>query len=203
MKYAKMDWGKMEAVVNKLGGMEGVERFLSNVGAIQTFEPSLQIWRTVKVGVGPSTISGFVKSLRARKIVDAYHVQSEDFQISENEVELDLVKVSGADLGFSYRGATCDIFARVQKLGLQLCPKDVAPQILLQMTDEELQEEGGGLVASEPVIKGWNAYGRSAVWCLGFSTSSNSLHRRLWTHEVGIRDLHEGVIKWIFVKPRR
>lgn len=28
MKYSKMDWGTMEAVVNKLGGMEGVERFL-------------------------------------------------------------------------------------------------------------------------------------------------------------------------------
>lgn len=29
MKYPKMEWGKMEAVVNKLGGMEGVDRFLS------------------------------------------------------------------------------------------------------------------------------------------------------------------------------
>ncbi|MFA5942313.1 MAG: hypothetical protein WC798_01430, partial [Candidatus Paceibacterota bacterium] len=28
MKYSKMDWGTMEAIVNKLGGMEGVERFL-------------------------------------------------------------------------------------------------------------------------------------------------------------------------------
>jgi hypothetical protein len=30
MKYASMDWGTMEAVVNKLGGMEGVQRFLRN-----------------------------------------------------------------------------------------------------------------------------------------------------------------------------
>lgn len=28
MKYPKMEWGIMEAVVNKLGGMEGVARFL-------------------------------------------------------------------------------------------------------------------------------------------------------------------------------
>lgn len=28
MKYATMDWGTMEAVVNKLGGMDGVQKFL-------------------------------------------------------------------------------------------------------------------------------------------------------------------------------
>ncbi len=28
MKYSKMEWGTMEAVVNKLGGMEGVQRLL-------------------------------------------------------------------------------------------------------------------------------------------------------------------------------
>ncbi len=30
MKYGKMEWGQMEAVVNKLGGLDGVERFLNN-----------------------------------------------------------------------------------------------------------------------------------------------------------------------------
>ncbi len=29
MKYADMTWGTMEAIVNKLGGMDGVQRFLS------------------------------------------------------------------------------------------------------------------------------------------------------------------------------
>ena len=29
MKYSKMEWGQMEAVVNKLGGMDGVKRLLS------------------------------------------------------------------------------------------------------------------------------------------------------------------------------
>ena len=29
MKYPKMNWGRMEAVINKLGGMDGVDQFLS------------------------------------------------------------------------------------------------------------------------------------------------------------------------------
>jgi hypothetical protein len=38
MKYSKMEWGTMEAVVNKLGGMEGVDRFLR--GELMVSEPS-------------------------------------------------------------------------------------------------------------------------------------------------------------------
>jgi hypothetical protein len=37
MKYAEMNWGTMEAVVNKLGGMEGVQRFLR--GELAVSEP--------------------------------------------------------------------------------------------------------------------------------------------------------------------
>jgi len=34
MKYAEMDWGTMEAVVNKLGGMDAVERILSETAEV-------------------------------------------------------------------------------------------------------------------------------------------------------------------------
>jgi hypothetical protein len=42
MKYPEMDWGKMEAVVNKLGGMAGVDRFLR--GELTVAEPTRN-WR--------------------------------------------------------------------------------------------------------------------------------------------------------------
>lgn len=41
MKYPNMDWGKMEAVVNKLYGMEGVKRFLR--GELVVCE-SVRLW---------------------------------------------------------------------------------------------------------------------------------------------------------------
>jgi hypothetical protein len=42
MKYSEMDWGTMEAVVNKLGGMDGVQRFLR--GEVTLAEPAKR-WR--------------------------------------------------------------------------------------------------------------------------------------------------------------
>ncbi|MFA6973439.1 MAG: hypothetical protein WC238_01700 [Parcubacteria group bacterium] len=42
MKYSKMDWGTMEAVVNKLGGMEGVERFLRGELAVSELSRNWQ-----------------------------------------------------------------------------------------------------------------------------------------------------------------
>lgn len=42
MKYPKMQWGTMEAVINKLGGEEGVEKFLR--GEIAVSEPARR-WR--------------------------------------------------------------------------------------------------------------------------------------------------------------
>lgn len=45
MKYPKMDWGLMEAVVNKLGGMAGVRAFLSGDKKLegQTREEEMEI----------------------------------------------------------------------------------------------------------------------------------------------------------------
>lgn len=42
MKYPEMDWGTMEAVVNKLGGMVGVAKFLR--GELAVSEPT-RLWR--------------------------------------------------------------------------------------------------------------------------------------------------------------
>jgi len=38
MKYNEMTWGQMEAVINKLGGMDGVHRFLSGESVVKTVE---------------------------------------------------------------------------------------------------------------------------------------------------------------------
>ena len=42
MKYPTMNWGTMEAVVNKLGGEDGVKRFLR--GELQVCRPT-RSWR--------------------------------------------------------------------------------------------------------------------------------------------------------------
>ncbi len=42
MKYPKMEWGTMEAIINKLGGMDGAQRFLR--GEVLVSEPARR-WR--------------------------------------------------------------------------------------------------------------------------------------------------------------
>ncbi len=42
MKYPKMDWGTMEAIINKLGGMDGAQRFLRD--ELSVSEPT-RSWR--------------------------------------------------------------------------------------------------------------------------------------------------------------
>jgi hypothetical protein len=49
MKYTSLDLGTIEAVVNKLGGMEGVRRFLC--GELSLNIPQFATWKTVKIGV--------------------------------------------------------------------------------------------------------------------------------------------------------
>lgn len=55
MKYNKMEWGTMEAVVNKLGGMEGVQRFLAGeleVRGVEEKLPCFLNWQAVGKELG-------------------------------------------------------------------------------------------------------------------------------------------------------
>jgi len=56
MKYATMDWGTMEAVVNKLGGMDGVQRFLR--GELTVSEPICS-WREIDCDADPYIPDGW------------------------------------------------------------------------------------------------------------------------------------------------
>lgn len=205
MKYSKLDLGEIEAIVNKLGGMEGVNRFLSDEAVIQTIEPSLKIWKTIKLGVGHKNIDGIIEALRQRKVDNIDYILSENFKITSQMMEVDLVKISGAELGFQHCGEVRDIHSRAYKLGLQLCPTDVAAQVMLQATEEEINTECWGVVASERVRSGYrNSGGSSTFWCLGFGFGNPMrFDRRLILHDVGHGYRQEGHVNWVFMKPRK
>ena len=50
MKYNELTFGQMEAIVNKLGGMEGVQRFLSGEIVVKAPEQNFKVWKTIKLG---------------------------------------------------------------------------------------------------------------------------------------------------------
>ena len=66
MKYPKMEWGKMEAIINKLGGKEGVKNlfagklFLADTARLEI------TYMTIKTGEDFETFEEMAASLKPR-----------------------------------------------------------------------------------------------------------------------------------------
>jgi hypothetical protein len=102
------------------------------------------IWRKATLGI-------FQSAAALREALDAAHVRIGDaaneilgrpgFSFGRRKIELDLVVVSVADLGFGGRGASlADVHARAAQLGLELCPAELAPNLRLQYLNQPIGE---------------------------------------------------------------
>ena len=171
MKYGELTLGQVEAIVNKLGGMDGVQRFLRGELVIKPTECTFKTWKTIKLGTGLKTADDFRKALKKAdcNISDWANdiIGKSAFSVSPEEVDAELVVVSVAELGFK-NGATCaDIYKRAEELGLALCPNEVGPQLRLQYKD---QPNGGGFASEwNPYRFGWQPQrvqrGTPRWWC--------------------------------------
>jgi len=153
MKYGELNLGQVEAIVNKLGGMDGVRRLLSGESVVKMVEQTFAIWKTIKLGTGLKTADDFRKALKQSgyKIGNWANdiLGKPAFATSEREMEIDLVVVSVAELGFGEGARRGDIYERAISLGLELCPNEVGPQLRLQYKD---QPNGEWLrIAMEPI----------------------------------------------------
>ena len=154
MKYNDWTLGQVEAVFNKLGGDEGVRRFLADELVVRPVQPELKVFKTIKLGT-PSlkTAYDFRKAIKygGMKISDwAYNILGKpQFTVATEEMEVDLAQVTVGDLGFK-KGARYDqICDRAKKLGLEPCPPEVGPQLRRQYTDQPNGERI--LVGMEPL----------------------------------------------------
>ncbi|OGZ32058.1 MAG: hypothetical protein A3H02_02710 [Candidatus Niyogibacteria bacterium RIFCSPLOWO2_12_FULL_41_13] len=140
MKYGKLTLGQVEAIVNKLGGMEGVKRFLSGETVIQVAEHKFKTWKTIKLGTGLKATDDFRKVLNDNgfDISDwASDILGKPaFTVAAEKTEVDLVKVTVAELGFKKGARRDQIYKRTKELGLVLCPPEVGPQLRLQYQDQ-------------------------------------------------------------------
>ncbi len=153
MKYGELNLGQVEAIVNKLGGMDGVRRFLSGEMVIKAIKQSFAIWKTIKLGTGLKTADDFRKALKRSgcKIGGWGNdiLGKPTFTASDIEMEVDLVNVSVAELGFKEGATRKDIYNKAKKLGLELCLNEVGPQLCLQYKD---QPSGEWIrIAMEPI----------------------------------------------------
>lgn len=144
MKYANLDLGTIEAVVNKLGGMDGVCSFLSGGTVVKEAEHVFAVWKTIKLGTGLQNADAFRRATKARgcRISDwASDILGKPaFSASETETDIDLVVVSIAELGFKNGATGKNIYKRAIQLGLELCSAEVGPQLRLQYMDQPMNE---------------------------------------------------------------
>lgn len=155
MKYGELTLGQVEAIVNKLGGMEGVKRFLSGELVIKKAEwCKFDVWKTIKLGTGLKTADDFRRSLREGgfNLSDwASDILGKSaFTVAIEETEVDLIKVTVAELGFKKEARRNQIYERAKEFGLELCPPEVGPQLRLQYQD---QPNGEWIfIATNPII---------------------------------------------------
>ena len=155
MKYGILNLGQIEAIVNKLGGMEGVQRFLSGETVVKTREQIFPTWKTIKLGTGFKTADDFRGAIKSAGmfIVNLGNeiLNFHAFTVSTEETEVDLVVVSNAELGFNGGAKLEDTCARALELGLELCPNEVGPQLRLQYED---QPYGGLIIVTDLIDSG-------------------------------------------------
>lgn len=193
MKYSTMEWGQMEAVVNKLGGMDGVSRFLAGELVVKVAEKVFDTWKTIKLGTGLNTADDFRKAIKDNgcRISDwASDILGKDaFTTTTEETEVELVNVSVAELGFKNGAKRADIYQRAQEYGLDLCPAEVGAQLRLQYKDQPKDE--WLRIAMEPIT---DSGGRLSVFDVGRGGDG------LWLDGVSGRPgrFWDGGDRWVF-----
>ena len=137
---------KMEGLVKKLG---------------------IDVWRSVKLGTGPKDGPAFITILDGdRRYVHTDPARNmlsgSNFQVSsEGEREVDLVRARTVDLGYPNGASTVKIFGQAQRVGWQLCPAELGPQLRLQY--------GGDQPVSESLhiaMASIETDGKSRIFCV-------------------------------------
>ncbi|KKS43753.1 MAG: hypothetical protein UV48_C0016G0002 [Candidatus Azambacteria bacterium GW2011_GWA2_42_9] len=141
MKYGELNLGQIEAIANKLGGMEGVQRFLSGELVVKVVEKSFAIWKTIVLGRNTSP-GEYRNALKANgcHIGDYADQILNKVKVSETETQLDLIVMTVAELGFKKGAIRKQIYDRAIELGLELCPAEVGPALRLRYPDQPYGE---------------------------------------------------------------
>ena len=195
MKYGELNLGQVEAIVNKLGGMEGVQRFLSDEFVVKMVEQSFTIWKTITLGAYQS-LSEYRKALKAYgyRIGDYADQILNKVKVNETEVQIDLVIMTVAELGFKNGAACQQIYDRAIELGLELCPAEVGPALRLAYQDQPYRK--GLLIAMKPIAA---SDGYLGVFGVGHDNDEWWLYSHYDFPDLFWYADH----RWVFVAPRK
>ena len=155
----------------------------------------LNLWKTVTLGLKKSP-KNYRKAIEKAgcRIGDYAGQILNKTEVSQTEVEVDLVVVTVGELGFK-DGARRDVlYARAIELGLQLCPAEVGPALRLLYKD---QPRGEWLrIGMEPITA---SVGCPGVFGVGHGSDVRWLHNYYGSADIIWRADH----RWVFVRPRK
>ena len=147
MKYNDLTIGQIEAIGNKLGGMEGIQNFLSGKTVVVSAETlnaiPFSVWKSIPLGTHKDA-DAYRKALKkgGYKIGDWGNdiLGKPAFTVAEKEETIDLVKVTVAELGFKNGATYKEICDAAASRGLKKCPNEVGPALRLAYTDQPAGE---------------------------------------------------------------
>lgn len=129
------------------------------LAVIQTDQPiptpvpeprSFPAWKTIQLG-RHKTVDGYRQSFKdtGMNVSNWGNDILGKTPLAPEPVDIDLVAVSGADLGFTRQTRRDEIYSRALELGLKLCPPEVGPALREQYQDQSKGE--WRLIAMEPI----------------------------------------------------
>jgi len=165
MKYGDLTLGRIEAIVNKLGGMDGVKRLLSGeLIVVEKTNVRFKVWKTIKLGTIKLSTSiedplfDFRQTLKKNRVfandyVNAvFNTPAFKKSVALNETEVKLTVVSIRELGFDGGVPLREACYYAQAFGLRLCPAEVGPQLALQHKNQPADEHL--IIGMEPILIG-------------------------------------------------
>ena len=112
------------------------------ISQIYTSFPKSRIFQ-MPLTIGGKSKKELGKELKRKEIrqgYQAYEIDKEDLFFSEKIKQINLVKLSVKDLGFSHGAVFEEIYQRVQELGLELCSAETAVYLRLQYGDQPIAD---------------------------------------------------------------
>jgi len=120
--------------------LRGINRFLRRKNPW-----GWRIFRTLKLGTNIKDVPSYCKAADDSRVgigsFAADLLTSPEFKLTVGEVEIDLVVMSVADLGFDDGARYDKICEAAKNLGIEKCPPDVGPRLRLQYADQPLGDQ--------------------------------------------------------------
>jgi hypothetical protein len=180
------------------GWIENPKRLKQVLSVLAEVPSDPKVWKRITLGTGIKDADGFRKVIKdgGMRLGDWANdiIGKPAFSVATDKVDVDLVVVSVAELGFPNGAKLSDIYASAKKRGLELCPNEVGPQLRLQYKDQPKDE--WLVIGMEPIAV---SAGDLGLFFVGLN--SNVLWLRTRYGRPG--GVWGGYCRFVFVLPRK